>query len=131
MALLSGSVEADVPIKFANKEWSEFIWRSMYGSYTTGFDDVLAASDVERDADNGKVTFETRGDRLVKVSVELEFTPNATGDATAELAQAQKRLDRDLEKYRDLVMRRCERRNTAARARRSAAHSPSATRAAL
>ncbi len=107
MSLLKGSVEADVPIQFADREWSEFVWRSLYGSYAKGFEDVATALS-ETDADSGTVTFETEGDRLVKVSVEVEYTPRAGGDAVAEVAQAQARLERDLEKYRVFLLRRCE-----------------------
>ena len=74
MALLSGSVEADVPIQFADREWSEFIWRSLYGSFSRELSGD-ASSINETDADSGTVKFETEGERLVKVSVELEYTP--------------------------------------------------------
>ena len=67
MAVLSGAIEADVPIQFADKEWTEFMFRSLYGSYAKGFEDV-AASLSETDADSGDVTFETEGDHLVRVS---------------------------------------------------------------
>ena len=107
MAPLKGSVEADAPIQVADMEWSEFIWRSMYGSYARGFGDVVA-SPSETDADSGTVTFETEGDRLVKVSVQVEYAPRASGDAAAEVAQAPARLERDLEKYRVFLLRRCD-----------------------
>ena len=108
MAVLSGTVEADVPIQFADKEWTEFVFRSLYGNYAKGFEDV-AASVSETDADSGTVTFETEADRLVKVSVEVEYTPRASGEAAAaEVAQAQARLEHDLEKYRVFLLRRCE-----------------------
>ena len=107
MAVLRGAVEADVPIQFADQEWTEFMFRSLYGSYANGFEDE-AASLSGTDADSGNVTFETEGDRLVKVSVELEYTPRRGADATAEVAAAQARLDRDLEKYRVFLLRRCE-----------------------
>ena len=81
MAILSGSIEADVPIAFADREWTEFVFRNLYGNYAKGFDDV-AASINESDADSGTVRFETEGDRLVKVSVELAYTPHAGGDPT-------------------------------------------------
>jgi hypothetical protein len=46
---------------------------------------------------------------LVKVSVAVEYTPRARGDAAAaEVAQAQARLEHDLEKYRVFLLRRCE-----------------------
>jgi hypothetical protein len=107
MAVLSGAIEADVPIQFADKEWTEFMFRSLYGSYAKGFEDV-AASLSETDADSGDVTFETEGDHLVRVSVKLEYTPRRGADAAAEIAAAQARLDRDLEKYRTFLLRRCE-----------------------
>ena len=107
MAVLKGSIEADVPIQFADREWTEFVFRNLYGNYARGFDDV-AASINETDADSGTVRFETEGDRLVKVSVELEYTPRGHGDPVDEVAKAQARLDRDLEKYRTFLLRRCE-----------------------
>jgi hypothetical protein len=107
MALLTGSVEADVPIGFADKEWTEFMFRSLYGSYAKGFEDV-AASLSELDADSGTVKFETAGDRLVRVAVELEYTPRAGDDVAAEIARAQAQLERDLEKYRAFLVWRCE-----------------------
>jgi hypothetical protein len=107
MAVLSGSIEADVPIKYADKEWSEFVWRSLYGSLARGFaDDSASLSEI--DADSGTVKFETEGDRLVKVSVELEYTPHGHGEPDDEVAKAQARLEGDLEKYRKFLLWRCE-----------------------
>ena len=88
MAVLRGAVEADVPIQFADREWTEFVFRSLYGTYAKGFADV-ASSVNETDADSGDVTFETEGDRLVKVSVELEYTRAPSSDPGAEVALAQ------------------------------------------
>lgn len=107
MAVLRGAVEADVPIQFADREWTEFVFRSLYGNYAKGFADV-ASSINETDADSGTVTFETEGERLIKVSVELEYTPRSTSDPDAEVAKAQQRLNRDLEKYRVFLLKRCE-----------------------
>jgi hypothetical protein len=105
MALLKAAVEADVPIRFADEVWSEFIRRSTYGSYAKGFADVAAALS-EIDAEDGTVTFETATDRLVRVSVELEYVPRAGGGAAAEIARAQTVLEHDLENYRVFLMRR-------------------------
>jgi hypothetical protein len=107
MAVLKGSIEANVPIKFADQEWSEFVWRSLYGSLAKGFTDD-AASLSEIDADSGTVKFETEGDRLVRVSVELKYTPHGHGEPADEVAKAQARLDGDLEKYRKFLLWRCE-----------------------
>ena len=107
MAVLSGSIEANVPIKYADKEWSEFVWRSLYGSMAQGFaDDSTPITDT--DADSGTVKFETEGDKLVKVSVELKYTPHGHGEPNDEVAKAQARLDADLEKYRKFLLWRCE-----------------------
>ena len=112
MALLKGSVEADVPIRFADEVWGEFIRRSMYGSYATGFADV-AASLSEIDADDGIVTFETVGDGLVRVTVEIEYAAHAGGSAAADIARAQMHLEQVLERYRVFLHRRCHRESSA------------------
>ena len=106
MAVLKGSVEADVPVAFADQEWTEFVFRSLYGSYERGFEDV-ATSLAEMDADSGTVAFETEGERLVKIAVEVEYTPRGS-DLSADVARAQARLERDLDKYRTFVLRRCD-----------------------
>lgn len=108
MATLKGSIEADVPIAFADREWSEFMWRSLYGSFAKGFSDVADASASAIDADSGTVKFETEGDRLVRVSVEVEYAPRSGAGAAEEVSRAQARLERDLEKYRTFLLRRCE-----------------------
>ena len=108
MATLKSSIEADVPISFADREWSEFMWRSLYGSFATGFSDVTDASPSAIDADSGTVTFETEGERLVKVSVEVRYTPRPDADRATEIARAQAQLERDLQKYRTFLLRRCE-----------------------
>jgi hypothetical protein len=108
MATLSGSIEADVPVAFADREWSEFVWRSLYGSFARGFPEADAVTINDTDADDGTVRFETEGDRLVRVSVEVTYTPHEGGDETQEIARAQARLERDLEKYRAFLLKRCE-----------------------
>ena len=107
MAVLSSTIEVDVPVGFADLEWSEFVWRSLYGSYAKGFADV-SASLSEMDADSGKVTFEKEGEQLSRVSVELEYSPPKGVDAEQDVVRAQARLERDLEKYRTFLLRRCE-----------------------
>lgn len=107
MAILVGSIEADVPIQFADREWSEFVWRSLYGNFAKGFGEY-SSSITETDADSGTVKFETEGERLVKVTVEVDYTPRSKSDPQAEIRLAQARLERDLAKYRDFLVRRCE-----------------------
>ncbi len=87
MATLSGSVEVDVPIQFADREWSDFVWRSLYGNFAKGFEDDVSAIN-ETDADSGTVTFETEGERLTKVTVAVEYTPPSRSDPEGEVARA-------------------------------------------
>lgn len=108
MATLRGSIEANVPVDYADLEWREFIWRSMGGARSSGFPEAATrVSDTEFKA--GTVTFQTDGKQLTKVLVELEYTPRASGAAAeAEIAQAQERFAADLERYRAFLLRRCE-----------------------
>ena len=110
MALIKASVEADVPLEFADLEWGKFVFESLYRSYTRGFADVEPLID-EQDMDAGDVKFETEGDKLVRVTVELNYVPRTTGTADEEIVRAQATLRRDLEKYCQFLLERCEREN--------------------
>ena len=107
MATLHGSVEADVPADFADRQWREFIGRSVYRRYPHGYDDV-ASSIAEIDADDGTVTFLREPSGSTRIAVELDYTPHDTAHPDADVSRTQERLQRDLEKYRSFVLRRCE-----------------------
>ena len=106
MAIISASIDVDVPLEFADLEWSEFVFKSLLSGYTRGLTDVEPLID-EDDLRAGKVDFTTVDDRLVKVSVKLDYQPRG-GDSDEEVARAQATLERDLEKYRRFVLDRCE-----------------------
>ncbi len=106
MSKVSASIEADVPIEFADREWREFVRRSLYGRATGGRDDMASSID-ELDADDGTVSFETEPNRLVRVSVELDYVPRSSKRGEDEARRAQEILDSDLQKYRSFVLRRC------------------------
>jgi len=108
MAAITGSVKVDVPLEFADLEWSEFMLVSLLSGYTRGLTDVEPLID-EEDMRAGKVEFTTEGDRLVNVTVEIDYTPRSKDTADEEIARAQATLERDLEKYRRFVLDRCER----------------------
>jgi hypothetical protein len=107
MATLHGSIEADVPAEFADRAWREFIGRSVYRRFPPDYRDV-ASSIAEIDADEGTVAFARRPDGGTRVSVDLEYTPHDAERPDADVGAAQKRLQRDLEKYRVFALRRCE-----------------------
>jgi hypothetical protein len=108
MAIIKGSIEADVPLEFADLEWSKFVLESICCSYTRGFADVAPLID-EQDMDTAEVKFETEGDRLVRVTVALDYVPRTTDTAAEEIARAEGTLRGDLEKYRLFLLERCER----------------------
>jgi hypothetical protein len=108
MATIQASVAVDVPLEFADLEWSEFLLDSLLSGYTRGLTDVEPLID-EDDMRAGKVDFTTEGDRLVHVAVALDYTPRTTGTAGEEVARAQATLERDLEKYKSFVQDRCTR----------------------
>ena len=108
MAIIKGSIEADVPLEFADLEWSKFVLESLCCGYSRGFADVEPLID-EQDMDAGDVRFETEGDRLVRVTVQLDYEPRSTDTAAEEIARAEGTLRRDLEKYRLFLLERCER----------------------
>ena len=107
MPVLTGSIEADVPVSFADREWREFIGRSVYDRFPEGYED-LRSSLRDLDADDGRVAFSELEQGHTRVSVELEYTPSDAVNSGGELARAQRELDRDLEKYREFVLRRCD-----------------------
>ena len=107
MPLLTGSIEADVPVSFADREWREFIGRSVYDRFPEGYEDLRSAL-ADLDADDGRVTIADLGEGKARVSVEIDYTAHDPVDPGSDVARAQRELDRDLEKYRDFVLRRCD-----------------------
>ncbi len=106
MPTLTGTIEAGVPVSFADREWREFIGRSVYDRFPEGYED-LRSSLRDLDADDGRVVFADIGPNRSRVSVELDYTPHGASPES-DVARAQRELDRDLDKYRDFVQRRCD-----------------------
>ena len=107
MPLLTGTIEADVPVSFADREWREYVGRAVYDRFPEGYEDVRS-SFADFDADAGKVTFADLGPNRSRVSVELQYTPHSDTDPESDVVRAQRELDRDLDRYRDFVLRRCD-----------------------
>ena len=104
MQTISESVRADVPPRFADRLWSEFVYRSLARGRPRSVDDARWWVD-EGAVDGGRVEFAGDGGRGVKVTVALQYGSRA-GEAGA--AQVREHLRRDLESYRTFVVRRCE-----------------------
>ena len=107
MPLLTGSIEADVPVSFADREWREFIGRSVYDRFPAGYEG-MRSSLGDLDADDGRVTFADLGDGRSRVSLEIDYTPRGRSDPESDVRRAQRELEGDLDKYRTFVMRRCD-----------------------
>ena len=93
MSTLSESIEVDVPARFADREWSEFVFRRLVGHHMTSLGEITwGTAGDESDAQSGIVRFSTEGDRLTKVTVELEYEPHSWSDFEAEEATVRERL---------------------------------------
>jgi hypothetical protein len=104
MATLTASIEADVPVSFADEEWREFVGRSVYDRFPQGYAD-LRSSLADLDADDGRIFFADLGTNRSRVHVELEYR---SADDRSALDRAQRELDQDLGKFREFVSRRCD-----------------------
>jgi hypothetical protein len=108
MTQIAASIDVDVPVRFADREWSEFVWRTFIGHLSMPVDELKHAVGAdETNADQGVVRFETKDNRLTRVAVELNYSPR-TEDAAAEEAQVRSRLLHDLELFRAFLLQRCD-----------------------
>ena len=109
MSTLSESINVNVPAKFADREWSEFMFRRLVGHYMTSLGEITwGTTGDESDAESGIVRFFTEGDLLTKVTIELEYEPHSWSDFDAEEVSVRERLRDDLQRYKTFLVRRCE-----------------------
>ncbi len=104
MQTISESIRADVPPRFADRVWSEFVYRSLVRGRPRSVDDARWWVD-ESAVDSGRVEFAGEGARGVKVTVALRYEPRAGGES--EETRMRDHLRRDLESYRTFAVRRC------------------------
>jgi hypothetical protein len=102
MQTISESIRADVPPRFADRLWSEFVYRSLVRGRPRSVDDARWWVD-QGAVDSGTVEFAGEGEHRVA----LEYASRA-GAGEAEAAQVREHLRRDLESYRAFAVRRCE-----------------------
>ena len=88
------SVDVDAEITYADREWTEFLFRSLVGHYRTAAEDVewSPAEDVEQ---SGLVTMAKLEGGRTRVTVAVEHV----GDAAAEAAVGA-HLERDLKEFK-------------------------------
>lgn len=106
METISESIRADVPARFADRMWNEFVFRSQSAGRPRGLADTRWWVD-ESPVEKGTVSFARSAERLVTVTVDLECDPVGRGEE-GEPAQVRERLRHDLESYRSFLEERCE-----------------------
>ena len=106
MQTISESIRADVPPRFADSLWSEFVYRPLVRGRPRSVDDARWWVD-EGAVDSGRIEFAGEGEHGVKVTVVLHYQLRA-GGGEAEEARVRDHLRRDLESYRAFAVGRCE-----------------------
>jgi hypothetical protein len=94
MPTIERAIDVDAEITDADKEWTEFMFRSLVGHYRTKAEDVewSLAEDVAQD---GLVTMVRLDGGRTRVTVAIEYI----GDAAAETAVGA-HLERDLMEFK-------------------------------
>jgi uncharacterized membrane protein len=94
MATIARSVDVDAEITETDREWTEFMFRSLVGHYQTSTADIewSLAEDVEK---SGLVTLADLGAGRTRVTVSIDYE----GEADAETAVGA-HLDRDLAEFK-------------------------------
>jgi hypothetical protein len=108
MAELRSSIEVDAPASYANREWTEFVFRSFFNWYriAPGQYSYEQAGD-ESDAEGGCVYLESLGPERTRVTVDLSYLPrDDDADPDVELRHAERHLAAQLEHYKRFVERR-------------------------
>jgi hypothetical protein len=101
MRTFTESIEAAVPLEFADREWSSYMVRQFYEGQSR------LAAEVGDEFEDGTVTFEPSG-VSTKVTVEVAVEPAPGTDPESEYSRAREGVESVLEGYRTFVLRRCE-----------------------
>jgi hypothetical protein len=105
METISESIHADVPARFADRMWSEFVFRSQSAGRPRSQSDTRWWVD-ESPVAKGTVKFARSADRMVTITVDLEC--DAAGGGEEPSGRVREHLRHDLESYRRYVEERCQ-----------------------
>ena len=109
MSTLSESISVDVPARFADREWSEFMFRRLVGHYMADLGEITwSTSGDESDAESGLVKFSTADDRLTAGHGRARVRAALVVGFEAEEATVRRRLRDDLQNFGSFLARRCE-----------------------
>lgn len=98
MPPLAESIEANVPVEFANREWTQFMTDSFFAPMQAPRDEY----------GDGVVKFEPAGESSTKVTVELQYEPKKESGSEEDIAGAREHLKQTLTGYRAFVIKRCD-----------------------
>ena len=92
------SVEVNVPVKVANRNWTRFLFRNLYYR-------PLKSPDVsEAEPGAGFVHLEALDDHTTRVTVDLNYCAHFEGISDAEeIAQTQQHLRETLARYKEFI----------------------------
>lgn len=104
METISESIHADVPARFADRMWSEFVFRSQSAGRPRSQSDARWWVD-ESPVAKGTVKFARAQDRMVTITVDLQYD---AGGGEERPARVREHLRHDLESYRRYLEERCQ-----------------------
>ena len=99
------SVIVDVPVTFADKEWTEFVFSSLINWYRLSDDEYsYDSTGDESESEMGFVSIAAIDDDHTKVTVDLAYMPhNEAVPEREELKHARRHLEVQLEQYKRFV----------------------------
>jgi hypothetical protein len=92
------SIDVNVPVKAANKDWTQFtLWNIYYRS-------LRGPDETEAEPDSGFVRLEAIDDHTTRVTVDLNYCPHYQGISDPEeIAKTQQHLRGTLGRYKEFV----------------------------
>jgi hypothetical protein len=100
MPTITESIKAGVPITYADRQWTEFLFSHLYKGHASPHDDWSQRSQ-RIDADSCRVTFADESDKTVSVSVSVEC------QVATETERVRADLKRDLQQFREFLAMHC------------------------
>ena len=110
MSVLSGTIDMNAPITYVNKEWTEFMFRRLVGHYQSNLADLTEPVEGGvADADSGIVRLAEIDSTHTRITLEVEYAPLPTSDASEREEAVVELLERDLTQFKLFLEEQCRR----------------------
>ncbi len=110
MSTLTRTIDVKAPLRYVDKEWTEFMFRQLIGHYQANLADLTEPVEGdERAADRGLVRLVEIDDGHTRITLELEYTPVSWDAAAEEEDAVLRRLERDLAQFKLFLEEQCRR----------------------